>query len=139
MRLLPRFDLSSWNPLLHLPSRVPEIFTICLLALKHLSAKPCFLKCCLGQGHYSDRIRDNHVHFQVVVTSRTQTGHRTVHSDVQKRREALCGINKKKPKFKVRRPESIDSYLRGDTLKLPTLVRHHSNYLHELFYGRRPW
>lgn len=72
-RLLPRFDLPSWKPLLHLPSVVPEILTICLLSLKHFPAKPSLLNCCLGWGQYSDCTRDNHIHFHIMVTSQTWT------------------------------------------------------------------
>ena len=132
MRLLPRSHLSSWNPLLHLPSRVPEISIICLLALKHFSAKPCFLHCCLGQGHYSDWISVNHVHFQIVVTSQTRTGHRQLilmskreekHDVVLIKRSLhlkpgeiqINKLIKKEKENKFRRPESTDSDVRGNT------------------------
>ena len=35
--------------------------------------------------------------------------------------------------------KTASHFVRGSTLKPPTLARHHSNHLHELFYDKRSW
>ena len=49
------------------------------------------------------------------------------------KKETSAPIPKKYLEFEV----SQGGVARGSTLKLPTLARHHSNHLYELFYDRR--
>ena len=49
------------------------------------------------------------------------------------KKETSALISKKYLEYEV----SQGGVARGSTLKLPTLARHHSNYLHELFYDKR--
>ena len=48
-------------------------------------------------------------------------------------------VQRKSTENTGQRGQTLAGSVRGSTLKLPTLARHHSNHLHELFYDRRSW